>query len=319
MIRYIGVSALAALLVALGACEKADPAQKLFERGLAAYDPEDRAEAIKLYDQACELNHANACAELGYAYYGTEDQETTDLTKSLAAFERSCELLSGDGCVGGAGWWSLESEEEPKYELIIPFLVKGCEFGSGLACNDLGNDYIDGKGVEADPKKGRELQEKACSLGDAEGCYDYGILLRDAIGGWVDFEKARTIFYESCHEHDMPKGCSDYGEMLLTGDGGEKDIPGAIEYFKKACDAELNYACTNVGVVYADETTGVQDEALATDFAIRGCELGHAKGCAFVAESYEMGLGREKDDKLMKSYRKKACVAGGDFPFCPDQ
>ena len=312
-----GFLSFCAALVCLGACEQKDPAQKLFEQGSAAFDPDDRADAIRYYEQACELNHAEACAELGYAYYSKDELPTQDLTKSLAAFERACGLGSGDGCTGAAGWWELESETEPKYALIIPFLERGCELDAKISCYDLGSRYMDGEGVESDPVKGRGLLEKSCMLGDETGCYDYAILLREAVGGWVNFEKARELFYAGCHEHDLPHACNDYGEMLLTGDGGDADVDGGLEYFTKACEAELNYACTNVAVVHAGEAYGRVVPELEAEFSIRGCELGDAKGCLIASEVYQFGVGRDPDREAMKSYRKKACIAGGEYDFCP--
>lgn len=301
------------ILLACSACEKADT---LFEKGKAAYDFDDRAKAIGFYDQACQLNHAEACAELGYAYYGDEDVATTDFTKSLASFEKACGLGAGSGCTGAAGWWSLQSDDDLKLNLIIPFLERGCELNDALSCDDLGHNYIDGAGVEADAAHGRELVEKACSLGDENSCYRYGLLLRDAVGGWVDYEKARELFYTACHEHDLRDGCNDYGEMLLTGDGGETDYEGAISYFKMACEAELNYACTNVAIVYADETLGMSDDVLVVDYAIKGCDLGDAKGCDVASQGFELGLGRDVDQAEMQAYRQKACAIDAGYSYC---
>lgn len=53
--------------------------------------------------------------------------------------------------------------------------VKACDLGDTGACNNLGIMYVKGKEVKQDYLKAKEIFEKSCNAGDAEGCKKYKI------------------------------------------------------------------------------------------------------------------------------------------------
>lgn len=53
--------------------------------------------------------------------------------------------------------------------------MKACDLGDTGACNNLGIMYVKGKEVKQDYLKAKEIFEKSCNSGDAEGCKKYEI------------------------------------------------------------------------------------------------------------------------------------------------
>ena len=45
----------------------------------------------------------------------------------------------------------------------------GCDHGGNAGAN-LGILYLDGRGLQKNPAKGKELLGRGCSLGDSRGC-----------------------------------------------------------------------------------------------------------------------------------------------------
>lgn len=52
----------------------------------------------------------------------------------------------------------------------LPFVTKGCEHDDPESCKWLAGQYAEALGVPKDPKRARELYEKACKLGSAASC-----------------------------------------------------------------------------------------------------------------------------------------------------
>ncbi len=56
-------------------------------------------------------------------------------------------------------------------------------------------------------------------------------------------------------EHDCTRGilgqCNNLGRRLSDGKGVPRDDERAARLFRKACDGDLNTACSNLGVLYA--------------------------------------------------------------------
>ncbi|CAN5502501.1 hypothetical protein BH09MYX1_BH09MYX1_23090 [soil metagenome] len=84
--------------------------------------------------------------------------------------------------------------------IALAFVVVGCDssaekreaecrLGAAQTCLDLGLDYDYGHGVPSDHAKAKELVERACRMGNAEGCRVAGDMARfsgpDAAGAIV--------------------------------------------------------------------------------------------------------------------------------------
>ena len=95
----------------------------------------------------------------------------------------------------------------------ISRLRSKCDNNNTLACVNLAMAYYSGDGVKQDYEKAKELNSKACNLGD----------------GW---------------------GCTTLGASYEYGKGAEQDYKKATELYSKACDLKNSIACGNLGVLY---------------------------------------------------------------------
>ena len=93
----------------------------------------------------------------------------------------------------------------------------GCEKGDGDDCFDTATMYYDGgdDGADADPKKARTYFEKACNLGETDGCVEAGLLYEEAAAG-IDFPKAVALYQKACFAGNAT-ACADLGLMLHDG------------------------------------------------------------------------------------------------------
>lgn len=102
-----------------------------------------------------------------------------------------------------------------------------CEQGSGAACTDVGERYRTangvkrdlaraygffdkackkGIGVPVDYARGQKTSEKACTGGNAEGCYNLGVMQLRGYGVPVDKAKAKAFFTQGC-KMGMQQSC----------------------------------------------------------------------------------------------------------------
>ena len=122
----------------------------------------DPAQAFPYFDQSCAGNYAIGCANLANAYYNGLGV-TVDQKKSLAMYQRACDL------------------------------------GAVTACVDLGVIYRDAKGAaDKDLSRAAKLFERACDL-NAPACASIASMYELGWGVLKDLAKAKTLYEKSCY------------------------------------------------------------------------------------------------------------------------
>ena len=91
--------------------------------------------------------------------------------------------------------------------------ARECDAGSSDRCRRMGVSYEFSKGVDADLVHATELYEKACAMGDSEGCISAGRM--NGVSSW----RCRTMrtavgFYERALDLQQPAGCADLAILL---------------------------------------------------------------------------------------------------------
>src|SRR5579863_5083081 len=104
----------------------------------------------------------------------------------------------------------------------LALFQKACEGGSGDGCENLGNLYALGQGVDKNIAKAAELYTHGCELGGAGACNEVGVLRLNA----GDVAAAVQLFQKSC-EGGSSLGCSNLGAQYLSGSGIAKDLQAA--------------------------------------------------------------------------------------------
>ena len=232
----------------------------------------------KFYEIGCELNVGDACTRVGENIEfsdldSSESKIFSNFRKAIKYYDKACELNSGEGCAKLAFFNEGMGTHVKYYE-------KSCKLNYGGGCGSLGSIYFDGKGVEKDIFRARNLFTKGCELNDEFSCrflgymYKYGkgvkqsyptaktfiekacslsasecIFLadfyRDGNGVRQDYKKASELYKKACDTHFAPRSCVSLGEMYYFGQGVKKDRKKAKDLFGSACDAYDEQGCEN--------------------------------------------------------------------------
>jgi hypothetical protein len=101
---------------------------------------------------------------------------------------------------------------------------------------------FEGDGEFPDYVGARTAFEQSCELGNGDGCFNLGNMLRKGEGGVQDYKGARLAHEQACRLGTLVS-CFNLGLMLKDGEGGSQDVELAHEVFKKACEGKISNAC----------------------------------------------------------------------------
>lgn len=108
-------------------------AEELYVKGFKEVDNGNSKDALKYWEESCNLNYSNACVGVGLMYAMNIKGITKDDKKSY------------------------------------DYYVKACDLGSSEGCLSAGNSCLDGIGVKKDKQAAKDFYSKACKL-DNEKC-----------------------------------------------------------------------------------------------------------------------------------------------------
>jgi TPR repeat protein len=133
----------------------------------------ESAEAARHYARACDLGDDVGCAALA-DLYRTGRGVTADPKQAMQLYLLGCERGSGNGCVGAArmaerGAPSPIGSEE-LYRRGARINTAQCAKGDPYYCSLLGDAFREGKGVQQDLGRARQLYQYGCSNGMQAGC-----------------------------------------------------------------------------------------------------------------------------------------------------
>lgn len=178
--------------------------------------------------------------------------------------------------------------------------------------------------------------EQLCAAGNAESCYDVGILLEQGQGMPHDPVRAKAMFQKACKGHEAQaclniytdgcKGgdglsCYELAKIYEQGLGVNADLERASDLFVEACTRHHNDACRrsiDLALVYAKGDGVKQDGRRASAMLTKVCVAGNALGCFKAGELFERGEWGGEPDRLEASrWYSKGCD-GNDFQACVD-
>jgi len=166
-----------------------------------------------------------------------------------------------------------------------------CEDGDVDACYELGDNFRDGFGTDADPDAALRAYEKACEGNLSDGCFEAGLLYRlrksdiDEETPLELLKKAAMLETEKCDalptktlKYRTRDDCLQAAYYLLTlGNvilADQRDIAGALEYLGKACNMFQPDACSNAAWFLATSNDdAIVDADKALQFALRANEI----------------------------------------------
>lgn len=87
----------------------------------------------------------------------------------------------------------IKNYEKQDFSKARKYFEKACELNNGWGCNNLGDSYQNGEGVEKDLTKAAQFYSKACDLNNNKGCFNLGALYLEK-----DSKKATALFEKAC-------------------------------------------------------------------------------------------------------------------------
>jgi TPR repeat protein len=132
---------------------------------------------------ACRGGNATACFRTGWLLWSRDRGDG----HALEIFEEACKAGSADACAYAGLQLSLSSERASE---APPLLERSCELDSGAGCAHLGFLYATSPAtttpatsvVAKDDRRAVQLYAKSCALGDAQGCYNSGLMADEGRG-----------------------------------------------------------------------------------------------------------------------------------------
>ena len=155
----------------LGNVESCYNVAKSFEEGVIS--EKNIKKSLFYHDKACEMGFGLSCATLGVMYFDSKDVKT-DYEKSLEYTHKGCELNINIACYGEG----LLYYKKGDYKTALSILAKACDLKEANSCYFLGDLY---NNIAKDEKAAKILYERACDLGNQDGC-----IATNKTGNWKE-------------------------------------------------------------------------------------------------------------------------------------
>lgn len=155
-------------------------------------------QVTEFFEAGCSNNEMEYCAALGvFAEYLSEDH-----ARARSLYMAACDNGVARGCSGLAGYFWMGHDNSPR-----------------------------------DVKEAAKLFEKACILGDPEGCTGHGITLADS-----QPDLALAALSAGCDGGD-PRGCFELGGMYERHADAVDDLQRAARAYDRACRLGDSFGC----------------------------------------------------------------------------
>ncbi len=131
-----------------------------------------------------------------------------------------------------------------QYRSPLTAVSEACYRGRAVSCVEVARWYEKGEGVEEDRGKARDLADRACDLGYAEGCFQ-AARHHDFFTDDFDSEEGTERYKKACELHHGP-ACHRVGDRYQKGHGAPRDAATATSYYRRGCDAGDSYSCAMI-------------------------------------------------------------------------
>ncbi len=200
----------------------------------------------------------------------------------------------------------LSGLEAKRLAGLSELLEATCRAGSNEACNALGLFYLEGKSERQDATLSADLFGVACAREHGISCLNLGFQIRDS-----EPSRSHELYRKACELGSM-NGCAWYG-ITLAASSAPEDQKHAVLELRKACEAELGYACLHLGNAYSQGQGVVEDVGLAADHYEHSCRLDVGVGCVAFGNLLVAGRGRAQDSQAGFKFYERACTLSTTF------
>lgn len=238
-------------------------------------------DAARSYAIECDEGDGSSCDSLAFLY-GNGKGIGKDANKALGLLQRAeatdyPDGYADEGKAHAYGWWGLDKDPKTAEGL----LSKGCDAGSGSACDALAS-----------------FEDSADRREDDDADDD-------------QVEKRVTALYQKACDAKYADGCNHLAERYHLGNGVDRDDKRWADLYTQSCTQLANpSACVSVGVIYEQGWLGDKAPDKANGWYERGCALDDARGCYFQGMNLVLGIGITADVGKGAQLYQHACDLG---------
>lgn len=247
------------------------------------------------YKQKCIEGDNKVCIDLAVSYE-LDRVVPKNYTVSRELYAKACSNGSAKGCNYLAYMYDHAMGVTKDANKMFTYYHKACDGNVSWSCNRIALIYRNGyHDVKVDTKKSTFYFEKACLLGEAEGCFGAAVAYDFSLSVKQDYAKSLKYYTYAC-DHNYATACYNLGVCYERGKGAQKDVQKAKNLYIKACKGEDVEACANLGYIYYKE----KNYKKAIDLGENSCDASNGVGCRYLGFMYRDGLGVQAD--LKKSH-----------------
>ena len=190
------------------------------------------------------------------------------------------------------------------YRMSLAELTKYARMNDPKAQTALGYRYDEGVGVAADPKTAFNLYQKAAKQGNTTAMYNLAHLYADGRGVEQNFDKARELYRKVV---ELEPDYLDAVYSICWSYIKQESYAKAMQFCQQAADKGSKDGETAVAWLLSKGLGGHQDKARAVELYLNAAEKGCSRAMLNLAGAYVTGDGVEKDvAKGLELYRKAA-------------
>jgi TPR repeat protein len=196
----------------------------------------------------------------------------------------------------------VEKDEAKGIELY----VRAASHGSSYAQQTLGNRYVNGRGVTTDIDKGINYYQQSVAQNHAKAAYELAEIYRKGKVVSKDFKKAYENYLIAANRGHV-KATSWIGYFYQFGKGMNKDLNVARQWYEKAGNKENPYAQQQLGSIYLYGKGTPIDLNKAYFWLTKASNQGQKKAMYSLANMLWTGQGIEMNkQEASKWYHKSA-------------
>jgi TPR repeat protein len=157
-----------------------------------------------------------------------------------------------------------------QYKQLAPWdaRLESAHYGDSIAMYDVGIAYLKGlDGFPRNEKAAREWFRLSANLGFIRSCYNYGICLKEAVGGPADVNEAVRMFRLGAIRDD-PLSQHNLGSSYGNGSGVARDYVEAAAWWI-LCESKVPQAKTNLASLVASSGPSFMAKAKARSEVLR--------------------------------------------------
>ena len=238
-----------------------------------------------------------------------------------AAIKWHQDCLAGrvDECVRLAGAFERgEGDLKRDLRVVIGYLMKACELGSGPSCARASAIFRDGSATFTNVELAQKMAERGCNeLKNQASCAALAASLANASGGGADPSRATALIESACAADD-DDGCRMKANALFHERKDAASRAEAIAMYEKACTGKRAWGCLGMAVAYNEGWGVAQDRTRGGDYAHIGCTQTQGDRLR-LCTLYGNDLVRQRKDKASlnkgEQYLDASCN-GGDGSAC---